>query len=408
MVDVVSLGCTVVALAQGLATELVRPYLLLLVLSIQVYYWLWACGLGIADVVEMRGPYLLCVAMALVWRALLPHMLIATGVADGALTLVTGALMVQVMLHLLQGLRNGSLRGKGPELFTFAIHALLCLAVHDEENLIVVAAMFTTLVGGLAGPGQRDRMSTLLVWPLGLHSISFALRNSHAATVLWVLAGMLAVCRTPHRKGRIAEPSGGGEEDDGIPMETHMPVECHAHMVDTCPSQILDEAMQHRIWQEFPMRLKLREWRLCYCFERDGAGLPQLFRKLHELPPRAHGSGCLLVVKDVAGWVFGAYASVPFEPQAGCFGTGETFVFTFPKQGAPALYKWTRTNHLFLAANGGDTSFIGVGGGDQGYALWLDHGLCNGSSSSCETFGSPCLASRPLFDVLKVEVWVFG
>jgi len=161
------------------------------------------------------------------------------------------------------------------------------------------------------------------------------------------------------------------------------------------------------------MRLRLRDWDLAYNFEGDGAGLNQLYRKLRNLSRRAHGGGCLLLVQQENGDVCGAYASQPWAPQIGAFGTGESFVFTFadPKMDPEAtqgrIYTWARSNDFFLTATGGENSHIGVGGGDGGYALYLDHSLLHGSTSACATFQSPPLAKTGTFKVLQAEVWAF-
>ncbi len=47
---------------------------------------------------------------------------------------------------------------------------------------------------------------------------------------------------------------------------------------------------------------------------------------------------------------------------------------------------------------------LGVGGVGH-FAIWLDNDLFEGSSSYCDTFGSPCLASAAEFHVHAVELW---
>jgi hypothetical protein len=47
---------------------------------------------------------------------------------------------------------------------------------------------------------------------------------------------------------------------------------------------------------------------------------------------------------------------------------------------------------------------LGVGGLGA-FAIWLDGELLHGSSGSCGTFGSPCLASKEEFKVAALELW---
>jgi hypothetical protein len=47
---------------------------------------------------------------------------------------------------------------------------------------------------------------------------------------------------------------------------------------------------------------------------------------------------------------------------------------------------------------------LGVGGAGH-WAISLDDELLKGSSGPCDTFGSPCLASKEEFDILVVELW---
>ena len=47
---------------------------------------------------------------------------------------------------------------------------------------------------------------------------------------------------------------------------------------------------------------------------------------------------------------------------------------------------------------------LGAGGGGH-FAIFLDGDLLHGASGMSETFGNPCLASNPEFDIGRVEVW---
>jgi hypothetical protein len=47
---------------------------------------------------------------------------------------------------------------------------------------------------------------------------------------------------------------------------------------------------------------------------------------------------------------------------------------------------------------------IGIGGAGH-WAISLDEELLHGSSGPCDTFASPCLASREEFEIIAVELW---
>jgi TLD len=56
------------------------------------------------------------------------------------------------------------------------------------------------------------------------------------------------------------------------------------------------------------------------------------------------------------------------------------------------FFQWGCPNRLALGCAGGP-------------AIMLDSDLLRGFSTSCLTYGSPCLAGGPDFRVAKVEVW---
>ena len=47
---------------------------------------------------------------------------------------------------------------------------------------------------------------------------------------------------------------------------------------------------------------------------------------------------------------------------------------------------------------------LGVGGGGH-FAIFLDGDLLHGASGISETFGNPCLAHNPEYQVGRVEMW---
>jgi len=139
-------------------------------------------------------------------------------------------------------------------------------------------------------------------------------------------------------------------------------------------------------------------WELLYSTARDGVSLHTLFRCNEGIGP------ALLLIRDSAGYIFGAYTSDRWrrEKVGRTYGTGEAFVFTTrPRR---AQHVWTKANYLFQS---GSSDSISIGGGSH-FALWLDGDLMFGTSGACESFGNPCLASTAEFGIAQLEVWGFA
>lgn len=107
----------------------------------------------------------------------------------------------------------------------------------------------------------------------------------------------------------------------------------------------------------------------------------------------------VILIRDGGGCVFGCYSSVSWKSCSQYYGNGEGFVFTISP--TVAVYKWTRSNSFFQL---GSSDSIAMGGGGK-FALFLDSMFERGSSGTCATFGSPCLASADQFDVIVLEAY---
>ncbi|KAG9328790.1 hypothetical protein JZ751_010654, partial [Albula glossodonta] len=126
--------------------------------------------------------------------------------------------------------------------------------------------------------------------------------------------------------------------------------------------------------------------------------------------------------------VFGAFSTHPFRVSEHCYGTGETFLFSFsPEFKArhpdlashcslisvigrfsascfPQAFRWSGENSYFVKGN---TDSLQLGGGGGNVGLWLDADLYHGSSSSCSTFHNQPLSAERDFTVQGLEVWAF-
>ncbi|KAI4119931.1 MAG: hypothetical protein LQ345_000190 [Seirophora villosa] len=92
-------------------------------------------------------------------------------------------------------------------------------------------------------------------------------------------------------------------------------------------SVILTRALAEEIRLLVPPRLQLCEsWSLVYSLEEDGVSLTTLYTKCGA-PSIPRGSSFVLVIKDAAGGIFGAYLTDPPHPSSSFYGTGECFLW---------------------------------------------------------------------------------
>ncbi|CAN9513929.1 unnamed protein product [Ophioblennius macclurei] len=175
------------------------------------------------------------------------------------------------------------------------------------------------------------------------------------------------------------------EVDDGLPILTDH-------------SQLLEDHHLERLNAHMPARTQGYPWQLVYSMAIHGSSLKTLYRNMAGLE-----SPVLLVIKDMHQKVFGAFSSDPFKISKYCYGTGETFLFSF----SPDLqtYRWSGKNSYFVSGN---LESLQIGGGGSGFALWLDADLYHGASFSCPTFQNAPLSTHEDFLVQDIEVWTMA
>ncbi|XP_041044031.1 nuclear receptor coactivator 7-like isoform X2 [Carcharodon carcharias] len=163
------------------------------------------------------------------------------------------------------------------------------------------------------------------------------------------------------------------------------------------PSELLESFHIEKLTQHLPARTQGYAWRLMYSTAVHGTSLRTLYRSLAVVD-----TPVLLVVKDMDNQIFGALASHPFRLSDHCFGTGETFLYTFNPQFK--IFRWSGENSYFIK---GDRDSLELGGGSGHFGLWLDADLYHGRSNPCSTFNNETLSKKEDFIVQDLEVWTF-
>ncbi|KAI1885574.1 hypothetical protein AGOR_G00205200 [Albula goreensis] len=162
-------------------------------------------------------------------------------------------------------------------------------------------------------------------------------------------------------------------------------------------SELLEESHIQRLANHIPPRTQGYPWQLIYSTAEHGTSLKTLYRNM------AHtDSPVLLVIKDMDNQVFGAFSSHPFKMSNHCYGTGETFLYSFGPEFK--VFPWSGKNSYFVR---GHMDSLQLGGGGGLFGLWMDADLFHGCSLSCDTFHNQPLSAKSDFIIQDLEVWAF-
>ncbi|KAK7158380.1 hypothetical protein R3I93_009556 [Phoxinus phoxinus] len=162
-------------------------------------------------------------------------------------------------------------------------------------------------------------------------------------------------------------------------------------------SQILNQHHLEQLMNQIPARTQGYRWKLVYSTAEHGTSLRTLYRQMGDIDRPV-----LMVIKDSDKQVFGAFSSDPFRVSSFCYGTGETFLYSFSPEFQ--IFRWSGENSYFVR---GFLDSIQMGGGGGPFGLWLDADLYRGSSYSCDTFCNRPLSRHHDFTVQDLEVWTF-
>ncbi|KJE95953.1 oxidation resistance protein 1 [Capsaspora owczarzaki ATCC 30864] len=178
------------------------------------------------------------------------------------------------------------------------------------------------------------------------------------------------------------------------PQQMAHPVEVSLDFVSQ--SSILTREMAVEIINALPLRVRDSPWHINYSTFAHGISLKTFYR--NQLHIREHA--VVLLITDMDGNKFGAYASEPFRVTEGYIGSGECFLFRLTP--TFEVFRWTFANHYFMH---GTIDGIAMGGGDGGFGLWFDNALHHGATKPCLTFDNRPLTDKTDFFIAGLEAW---
>ena len=125
----------------------------------------------------------------------------------------------------------------------------------------------------------------------------------------------------------------------------------------------------------------------------------------HQCATHNDASGpTLLIVADDGGAKLGVFFAEQWKRSSKAYyGTGDMFVMSIDP--IFRAYQWTGRNSYFACC--ADDQLM-IGGGGDGYSIWLDEFFEVGTSARSDTFDNEPLASAPRFTPVTVEVWAFS
>ncbi|XP_067396284.1 MTOR-associated protein MEAK7 [Emydura macquarii macquarii] len=148
------------------------------------------------------------------------------------------------------------------------------------------------------------------------------------------------------------------------------------------------------------------KWRLLFSSCVHGESFSQLCGHIINKGP------CVLVLKDLDGYVFGGFASQSWDVKPQFQGDNRCFLFSI----SPSLmvHTYTGYNEHYMYLNHGQQTMpngLGMGGQHDYFGLWIDSNYGKGHSRAkprCTTYDSPQLSANENFTLDAVEVWGVG
>lgn len=148
---------------------------------------------------------------------------------------------------------------------------------------------------------------------------------------------------------------------------------------------------------------ELEEWKLLYHSSFNGLSFNTFLGNIS-----SDEGPTVLIIKDKEGYIYGGYASEPWERHGDFYGDMKSFLFQlYPKA---AIFRPTgaNTNLQWCAVNFSSNNIpngIGFGGQANHFGLFLSASFEQGHTFSCTTFGSPSLSKTNKIQPEVIECW---
>ncbi|GLT90051.1 hypothetical protein SLE2022_080030 [Rubroshorea leprosula] len=148
---------------------------------------------------------------------------------------------------------------------------------------------------------------------------------------------------------------------------------------------------------------ELVEWKLLYHSTLNGLSFNTFLGSITN-----DNGPTVLIIKDNEGYIYGGYASQPWERHSDFYGDMKSFLFQlhpkasiFRPTGANNNLQWCAVSFSSEAIPNG----IGFGGRVNHFGLFLSAGFDQGHTFSCTTFNSPCLSKNSKICPEVIECW---
>ncbi|KAJ8644463.1 hypothetical protein MRB53_006211 [Persea americana] len=148
---------------------------------------------------------------------------------------------------------------------------------------------------------------------------------------------------------------------------------------------------------------ELEEWSLLYHSALNGLSFNTFIGNI------SSGDGpTILIIKDTEGYIYGGYASQPWERHGDFYGDLKSFLFQlyprasiFRPTGSNSKLQWCAVNFSSESIPNG----IGFGGRVNHFGLFLSASFDQGHTFVCSTFDSPCLSKSNKIYPDAIECW---
>ena len=284
------------------------------------------------------------------------------------------------------------------------LFALLPHLAPGDSSASLVTTLLSHCGDDFGGGGALDMAIRLLLAQQDPSHLRAVLDAAHPTVVRLVgpifrqtLAATPAR-RAPHRAAAAASPFASPPPAARAPAAPRL----LGAAADAPP--ILAPSTRTQLCAELPATHSLSDWHLLYATAEHGSSLRTLYRRCAE-----HSGPSVLVIESRDRRVFGAFLSAAPQPSGGSYyGNGESFLFHATKRAVHA-HRWPgrpRPAHFIL----GQPDGLALGGGGDGFGLFIDASIDRGSSARCATYENAPLAGpgSETFEIARLECWGVG